>query len=192
MSSSGSACHALAVGIEPWRRRLGSTASAGSGATSTARLPREEPGFEIVAVNDLASPEVLAHVLKYDSSHGVLEGQVEHGDGEISVDGKSFEVLSERDPTALPWADRGVDVVIESTGLFTDREGASQHLTAGAKKVVISAPATDPDVTLVLGVNDDKYDPAQHNLISMASCTTNSVGPMAKILMDTFGINWGS
>ena len=134
------------------------------------------PGFEIVAVNDLASPEVLAHVLKYDSSHGVLEGQVEHGDGEISVDGKSFEVLSERDPTALPWADRGVDVVIESTGLFTDREGASQHLTAGAKKVVISAPATNPDVTLVLGVNDDKYDPAQHNLISMASCTTNSVG----------------
>ena len=152
---------------------------------------QKNPDFEIVAVNDLASPEVLAHVLKYDSSHGVLEGQVEHGDGEISVDGKSFEVLSERDPTALPWADRGVDVVIESTGLFTDREGASQHLTAGAKKVVISAPATDPDVTLVLGVNDDKYDPAQHNLISMASCTTNSVGPMAKILMDTFGIELG-
>ena len=151
----------------------------------------KSPGFEIVAVNDLADADVLAHVLKYDSSHGVLDGDVESSDGRISVDGKSFEVLSERDPTALPWADRGVEVVIESTGLFTDRDGASQHLTAGAKKVVISAPATDPDVTLVLGVNDDKYDAEQHNLISMASCTTNSVGPMAKILMDTFGIESG-
>src|ERR671910_2750979 len=147
---------------------------------------QKSPGFEIVAVNDLAAPDVLAHVLKYDSTHGVLDGVVEHGEGEISVDGKSFQVLSERDPTALPWKDMGVDVVIESTGLFTDREGASQHLTAGAKKVVISAPATDPDITLVLGVNEDKYDPEQHNLISMASCTTNSVGPMAKILRDTF------
>ena len=152
---------------------------------------QRKPGFEIVAVNDLADADVLAHVLKYDSSHGVLDGDVESSDGRISVDGNSFEVLSERDPTALPWADRGVDVVVESTGLFTDREGASQHLTAGAKKVVISAPATDPDITLVLGVNDDKYDPEQHKLISMASCTTNSVGPMAKILMDTFGIELG-
>ena len=152
---------------------------------------QKEPGFEIVAVNDLADADVLAHVLKYDSSHGVLDGNVESSAGQISVDGKAFEVLSERDPTALPWADRGVDVVVESTGLFTDREGASQHLTAGAKKVVISAPATDPDITLVLGVNDDKYDPEQHNLISMASCTTNSVGPMAKILMDNFGIELG-
>jgi glyceraldehyde 3-phosphate dehydrogenase len=149
------------------------------------------PDFEIVAVNDLADADVLAHVLKYDSSHGVLDGDVESSDGQISVDGRALEVLSERDPTALPWADRGVDVVVESTGLFTDREGASQHLTAGAKKVVISAPATDPDITLVLGVNDDKYDPEQHNLISMASCTTNSVGPMAKIIMDTFGIELG-
>ena len=152
---------------------------------------QRSPGFEIVAVNDLADADVLAHVLKYDSSHGVLEGDVESSDGQISVDGKAFEVLSERDPTALPWADRGVDVVVESTGLFTDRDGASQHLTAGAKKVVISAPATDPDITLVLGVNDEKYDPEQHNLISMASCTTNSVGPMAKVLMDTFGIESG-
>jgi len=134
---------------------------------------------------------VLAHVLKYDSSHGVLDGDVEASEGKISVDGSSFEVLSERDPTALPWADRGVDVVVESTGLFTDREGASQHLTAGAKKVVISAPATDPDITLVLGVNDEKYDPEQHNIISNASCTTNSVGPMAKILLDNFGIESG-
>jgi glyceraldehyde 3-phosphate dehydrogenase (phosphorylating) len=151
----------------------------------------KNPGFEIAAVNDLADPEVLAHVLKYDSSHGVLDADIEASEGQISVDGKAFDVLSERDPSALAWGDRGVDVVVESTGLFADREGASQHLTAGAKKVVISAPATDPDITLVLGVNDEKYDPEQHNLISMASCTTNSVGPMAKILMDTFGIESG-
>src|SRR5205809_1565510 len=151
----------------------------------------KNPGFEIVAVNDLADPDVLAHVLKYDSTHGVLDGEVTAGDGQITVDGSSFEVLSERDPTALPWTDRGVDVVVESTGLFTDREGAGQHLTAGAKKVVISAPASDPDVTLVLGVNDDAYDPEQHHIISNASCTTNSVGPMAKILMDSFGIESG-
>ena len=149
------------------------------------------PGFEIVAVNDLADADVLAHVLKYDSSHGVLDADIESSAGSISVDGKSFDVLSERDPTALPWGDRDVDVVVESTGLFTDREGASKHITAGAKKVVISAPATDPDITLVLGVNDDKYDAEQHNIVSMASCTTNSVGPMAKILMDSFGIELG-
>jgi glyceraldehyde 3-phosphate dehydrogenase len=152
---------------------------------------QKSPGFEIVAVNDLASPDVLAHVLKYDSSHGVLDAEIEHSEGEISVDGKSFQVLSEKDPTALPWEEMGVDVVVESTGLFTDRAGASQHLEAGAKKVVISAPATDPDITLVLGVNDEKYDPEQHHLISNASCTTNSVGPMAKILLDNFGIESG-
>jgi glyceraldehyde 3-phosphate dehydrogenase (phosphorylating) len=150
-----------------------------------------KPGFEIVAVNDLASPDVLAHVLKYDSSHGVLDGDISETSDEISIDGQSFKVLSERDPTALPWQEMGVDVVVESTGLFTDREGASQHLTAGAKKVLISAPATDPDITLVLGVNDDKYDSEQHHIISNASCTTNSVGPMAKILLDTFGIESG-
>jgi glyceraldehyde 3-phosphate dehydrogenase len=150
-----------------------------------------KPGFEIVAVNDLASPDVLAHMLKYDSSHGVLDADIDESGDEISVDGQAFKVLSERDPTALPWGEMGVDVVVESTGLFTDREGASQHLTAGAKKVLISAPATDPDITLVLGVNDDKYDPEQHNIISNASCTTNSVGPMAKILLDTFGIESG-
>ncbi len=152
---------------------------------------KKNPGFEIVAVNDLADPDVLAHVLKYDSTHGVLDAEIEPSAGEIKVNGKAFEVLSERDPTALPWSDRGVDVVVESTGLFTDREGSSQHLEAGAKKVVISAPATDPDITIVLGVNDGKYDPEQHHLISNASCTTNSVGPMAKILMDTFGIESG-
>ena len=151
----------------------------------------KSPGFEVVAVNDLASPDVLAHVLKYDSSHGVLASEIGHSDAEISVDGRSFKVLSERDPKALPWEEMGVDVVLESTGLFTTREGASQHLEAGAKKVVISAPATDPDITLVLGVNDDSYDPDQHHLISNASCTTNSVGPMAKILLDNFGLESG-
>jgi glyceraldehyde 3-phosphate dehydrogenase len=149
------------------------------------------PDFELVAVNDLAPPDVLAHMLKYDSTHGVLDGEISHSDNEISVDGKSFRVLSERDASALPWQEMGVDVVVESTGLFTDREGASQHLTAGASKVVISAPATDPDITIVLGVNDETYDPEQHHLISNASCTTNSVGPMAKILLDTFGLESG-
>jgi glyceraldehyde 3-phosphate dehydrogenase len=151
----------------------------------------KNPGFELVAVNDLAPPEVLAHMLKYDSTHGVLRAEISHSEDEISVDGKPFRVLSERDASALPWKDLGVDVVVESTGLFTDREGASQHLTAGATKVVISAPSPDPDITIVLGVNDEKYDPEQHHLISNASCTTNSVGPMAKILLDTFGLESG-
>jgi glyceraldehyde 3-phosphate dehydrogenase len=149
------------------------------------------PDFEIVAINDLASDDVLAHMLKYDSTHGVLQADVTHGEGELIVDGTSVQVLSEREPEALPWNDLGVDVVVESTGLFTDREGAQKHLTAGAKKVVISAPATDPDVTLVLGVNDETYDPEQHHLVSNASCTTNSVAPMAKVLMSEFGIEQG-
>jgi glyceraldehyde 3-phosphate dehydrogenase (phosphorylating) len=150
-----------------------------------------KPGFEVVAVNDLAAPEILAHMLRYDSTLGVLDGDIEHSQDSISVDGKSFKVLSERDPTALPWKDMGVDVVVESTGLFTDREGASQHLTAGAEKVVISAPATDPDITIVPGVNDDRYDAEQHHIISNASCTTNCVAPMAKILLDSFGLEAG-
>jgi glyceraldehyde 3-phosphate dehydrogenase len=152
---------------------------------------KRTPDFEIVAVNDLASPDVLAHVLKYDSTHGVLDADVEVGEDELRVDSESFKVVAERDPAALPWADLGVDVVVESTGLFTDREGASKHLEAGAKKVVISAPATDPDVTLVLGVNDEQYDPQQHHIVSNASCTTNCVAPMAKILLDEFGIESG-
>jgi len=151
----------------------------------------KDPGFEIVAVNDLAPPDILAHMLKYDSTLGVLDGEIEHSQDSISVDGRSLKVLSERDPTALPWNDVDVDVVVESTGLFTDREGASQHLTAGADKVVISAPATDPDITIVLGVNDDKYDAEQHHIISNASCTTNCVAPMAKILLDSFGLEAG-
>jgi glyceraldehyde 3-phosphate dehydrogenase len=151
----------------------------------------KNPGFEVVAVNDLAGSEILAHMLKYDSTLGVLDGDVEHTQDSLSVDGKSVKVLSEREPTALPWKDMGVDVVVESTGLFTDREGASQHLTAGAEKVVISAPASDPDITIVLGVNDDQYDADQHHVISNASCTTNCVAPMAKILLDSFGLDAG-
>ena len=152
---------------------------------------KRDPDFEIVAINDLATDDVLAHMLKYDSTHGVLGADVSHGEGELIVDGRSIKSLSEREPESLPWGDLGVDVVVESTGLFTDREGAEKHLTAGAKKVVISAPATDPDVTLVLGVNDDTYDPDQHHLISNASCTTNSVAPMAKVLLEEFGIEQG-
>src|SRR4029078_12782141 len=151
----------------------------------------KDPGFEIVAVNDLAAPDVLAHLLRYDSTHGRLDNEGDVSDGEISVDGNAFRVLAERDPAALPWKDMEVDVVVESTGLFTNREGASQHLTAGADKVVISAPATDPDITIVLGVNDDKYDAEQHHIISNASCTTNCVAPMAKILLDSFGLEAG-
>jgi len=146
--------------------------------------------FDVVAVNDLAAPDILAHLLRYDSSHGGLTGVDVDGD-RISVDGTSFQVLAERDPKALPWTDLGVDVVVEATGLFTNREGAQQHLDAGAKKVLISAPATDPDITIVMGVNDDAYDKDKHHLVSNASCTTNSVGPMAKLLLDNFGIESG-
>jgi glyceraldehyde 3-phosphate dehydrogenase len=147
--------------------------------------------FEIVAVNDLAPPDVLGHMLKYDSTHGVLNADVAVTGDEIRADGEAFQVLSEREPERLPWRDLGVEVVVESTGLFTGREGAQKHLEAGARKVVISAPASDPDITLVLGVNDDAYDPESHQIISNASCTTNSVGPMAKILLDNFGIETG-
>jgi glyceraldehyde 3-phosphate dehydrogenase len=146
--------------------------------------------FEVVAVNDLADPDVLAHLLRYDSTHGRLEDVQSSGD-QITAGGTSFQVLAERDPSSLPWKDLGVDVVVESTGLFTSREGAEQHLAAGAKKVLISAPATDPDITIVLGVNDDTYDRERHHLVSNASCTTNCVGPMAKLLLDTFGIESG-
>jgi glyceraldehyde 3-phosphate dehydrogenase len=152
---------------------------------------KRNPGFEVVAVNDLAEPGVLAHVLKYDSTHGVLQAEISATESEIRVDDESFQVFAEREPERLPWGDLGVDLVVESTGLFTAREGATKHLDAGAKKVVISAPATDPDITIVLGVNDDAYDPEQHHIVSNASCTTNCVAPMAKILLDEFGIESG-
>jgi glyceraldehyde 3-phosphate dehydrogenase (phosphorylating) len=152
---------------------------------------KRQPEFEIVAVNDLAEPAVLAHVLRYDSTHGVLDAEIEASEGEIRVNGESFRVFAEREPERLPWRDLGVEVVVESTGIFTGRDGASKHIDAGARKVVISAPATDPDLTIVLGVNDRKYDPEQHHIVSNASCTTNCVAPMAKVLLDEFGIESG-
>jgi glyceraldehyde 3-phosphate dehydrogenase len=148
--------------------------------------------LEFVAVNDLIDAEMIAHLLKYDSILGRFPGEVEAGDGAITVDGTEIKVLNEKDPAALPWGDLGVEVVIESTGLFTKREGAEKHLEAGAKKVIISAPATDPDVTVVLGVNfESDYDPEKHNIISNASCTTNCLAPVAKVLNDTVGIERG-
>ncbi|MBW8059823.1 MAG: type I glyceraldehyde-3-phosphate dehydrogenase [Solirubrobacterales bacterium] len=148
--------------------------------------------LEFVAVNDLTDPGTLAHLLKYDSTLGRFPGEVEAGEGSISVDGRALEVLSERDPAALPWADLGVEVVIESTGLFTARDDAAKHLEAGARKVIISAPAKEPDVTVALGVNfDTAYDPASHQIISNASCTTNCLAPLAKVIHEEFGIEQG-
>jgi len=147
--------------------------------------------LDIVAVNDLTDDETLAHLLKYDSILGRFPGEVEVGDGTISVDGKSIVALEERDPANLPWADLGVEVVIESTGFFTARADAAKHLDAGAKKVIISAPAKEPDVTVALGVNFDDYDPASHDIISNASCTTNCLAPLAKVVNDTVGIEQG-
>jgi glyceraldehyde 3-phosphate dehydrogenase len=148
--------------------------------------------IEWVAVNDLTDAPTLAHLLKYDSTLGPYKGSVEvTDDGHLSVDGKELRVLAERDPGALPWGDLGVDVVIESTGFFTDRENAAKHLSAGAKKVLISAPAKGEDVTVVLGVNFDTYDAAQHDVISNASCTTNCLAPFAKVVNDAIGIKHG-
>jgi glyceraldehyde 3-phosphate dehydrogenase len=147
--------------------------------------------LEIVAVNDIGDAKTMAHLLKHDSVLGVLDADVEAGDGSISVDGKEFKLLTERDPGSLPWGDLGVQVVIESTGLFTKRDDAQKHLDAGAEKVIISAPATDPDVTLVIGVNDEAYDKENHRIVSNASCTTNCVAPLAKVLNDSFGIETG-
>jgi len=148
--------------------------------------------LDFVAVNDITDTGTLAHLLKYDSILGRFPGEVEAGEGSLTIDGKQLEVLSERDPAALPWGDLGVDVVIESTGLFTGREDAGKHLTAGAKKVIISAPAKEPDVTVALGVNfDSDYDRENHQIISNASCTTNCLAPVAKVLNDSFGIEHG-
>jgi glyceraldehyde 3-phosphate dehydrogenase len=148
--------------------------------------------IEWVAVNDLVDPPTIAHLLKYDSNYGRFPGTVEATGTGLRVDGAEIRVLAERDPAAIPWGELGVDVVIESTGLFTDRENAAKHLEGGAKKVVISAVATDPDATVVLGVNfDEVYDPGQHHVISNASCTTNCLAPVAKVLHDTIGIKHG-
>src|SRR6201995_816274 len=148
--------------------------------------------LEFVAVNDLVDTETMGHLLKYDSILGRFPGKVEVGSDSLTVDGKELKVLAERDPGALPWGDLGVDVVIESTGFFTKREDAAKHLAAGAKKVVISAPATEPDVPVALGVNfDEAYDKDAHHVISNASCTTNCLAPLAKVLHEAFGIEQG-
>jgi glyceraldehyde 3-phosphate dehydrogenase len=147
--------------------------------------------LEIVALNDLGDAKTMAHLLRYDSNLGPFEGEVELADGVLRAAGEEVRMLSERDPAALPWGDLGVDVVLESTGFFTDRDGAQKHLDAGAKKVVISAPATDPDITIVLGVNDDLYEPGLHKIVSNASCTTNCVAPLAKVLHELGGIQSG-
>ncbi|MGH2953111.1 MAG: type I glyceraldehyde-3-phosphate dehydrogenase [Solirubrobacterales bacterium] len=148
--------------------------------------------LDVVAVNDITDPATLAHLLKYDSILGRFPGEVEAREDAIAVDRAEIKVLAERDPAALPWADLGVEVVIESTGLFTKREDAAKHLEAGARKVIISAPATDPDVTVALGVNfDDAYDPADHHIISNASCTTNCLAPLAKVVHEAVGIERG-
>src|SRR5213592_692536 len=149
-----------------------------------------ESGADVdwVAVNDITDTQTLAHLLKYDSVYGPFPGEVEaSGDG-LTVGGKALKVLAERDPGALPWGDLGVDVVIESTGFFTDRENAAKHLDAGAKKVLISAPAKGEDITLVLGVNFDQYDPEKHHVISNASCTTNCLAPFSKVVHEAVGI----
>jgi len=151
----------------------------------------KDRNFEIIAINDLTTPETLAHLLKYDSCFGHFQGTVSVAGNAIVVNGKEIKIVAERDPANLPWKALGVDVVIESTGIFTKKEAAEKHIKAGAKKVIISAPATDEDITIVMGVNEDKYDPKAHNIISNASCTTNCLAPFAKVIDDAFGIQKG-
>ena len=150
---------------------------------------REE--IEIVAINDLTSSDQLAHLLKYDSVHGIFKGSVEAKEDKLVVDGKEIQVFAQKEPDKIPWGDLGVDVVIEATGVFRDREKASLHLKGGAKKVVITAPAKNPDITIVLGVNEEKYDPKEHTIISNASCTTNCLAPCVKVLNEAFGVERG-
>jgi glyceraldehyde 3-phosphate dehydrogenase len=155
------------------------------------RAAMGDSGIDIVAVNDLTNANTLAHLLKYDSILGNLKASISASGDKITVDKDEFQVLSVKDPAQLPWKALGVDVVFESTGIFTDRDSAAKHLTAGAKKVVITAPAKKPDITVVVGVNSDKYDPAAHHIISNASCTTNCLAPVAKVLHESFGIKKG-
>jgi glyceraldehyde 3-phosphate dehydrogenase len=155
------------------------------------RAAMGDGGIDIVAVNDLTNAQTLAHLLKYDSILGNLDATISAKEDRITVNKDEFQVLSVKDPAQLPWKSLGVDVVFESTGLFTDRDSAAKHLTAGAKKVIITAPAKKPDITVVLGVNTDKYDPGKHQIISNASCTTNCLAPIAKVLHETFGIRKG-
>ncbi|TLM80188.1 MAG: type I glyceraldehyde-3-phosphate dehydrogenase [Actinobacteria bacterium] len=155
------------------------------------RACENDPGIEVVAVNDLTDAKTLAHLLKYDSIHGRFGESVTVGEGSFSVDGREVKVCAERDPAALPWGALGVDVVVESTGFFTDATKAKAHIDAGAKKVIISAPAKNEDITVVIGVNDGDYDPERHHVVSNASCTTNCLAPFAKVLRDTFGLESG-
>lgn len=150
-----------------------------------------EAGLDFVAVNDITDARTLAHLLRFDSVHGAFKGTVEVKEGALVVNGKTLQVLAEKEPARLPWKSLGVEAVVESTGRFTDRAGASKHLEAGARRVIISAPAKDPDVTVVLGVNEKSYDPSRHRIISNASCTTNCLAPVAKVLLDAFGIRHG-
>ncbi len=155
------------------------------------RAALETPNIEVVAVNDLFSAKVLAHLLKYDSVHGRLSQSVEARENAIVVDGKQVEVTAIKDPETLPWKAKGVEIAVEATGVFRKRDGAAKHLSAGARKVIITAPADDPDVTLCIGVNDRVYNPAKHHIISNASCTTNCLAPLAKVLLDEFGVRRG-
>ena len=147
--------------------------------------------LEVAAVNDLADAKTNAHLFKYDTNYGIYTGTVEARDSNLVIDGKEIRVFSERDPAKIPWAELGVELVVESTGIFTDAELAAAHINGGAKKVIVSAPARNEDITIVLGVNDQRYDPAQHKIISNASCTTNCFAPMVKVLNDSFGIQHG-
>jgi len=155
------------------------------------RAAMSDPDLDFVAVNDITDAKTLAHLLKYDSALGVINADVKPQDNSIIVNGKEIKVIAERDPANLPWKDLGVEIVVESTGLFTDAEKAKKHIEAGAKKVIISAPAKGEDITIVLGVNHDKYDKTRHNIISNASCTTNCLAPIAKVLVDNFGVKRG-
>ena len=155
------------------------------------RAALKHPAVEVVAVNDLTDSATMAHLLKYDSVHGVLEGDIVAKDDVIEVDNRTVAITSIKDPAMLRWREFGVDIVAECTGLFRDRENAEKHLASGARKVIISAPAKDPDITIVLGVNSNRYDPRQHHVISNASCTTNCLAPVAKVLLENFGIRSG-
>ncbi|MFO7600718.1 MAG: type I glyceraldehyde-3-phosphate dehydrogenase [Candidatus Desulfacyla sp.] len=149
------------------------------------------PEIDFVAINDLTDPATLAHLLKYDSVHGILKAEVSSKENSLIVDGKQIEIFTQKDPAAIPWGDLGVQTVFECTGLFRDREKAARHLEAGAGKVIISAPAKGPDVTIVMGVNENEYDPRKHHIVSNASCTTNCLAPPCKVLLDNFGIEKG-
>lgn len=161
------------------------------GRNSLKAAIKNHPDVEIVAINDLWDTKSLAHLFKYDSVFGVFDGEVEAKEDSIIVDGKEIKIFAEKDPANIPWGDLGVDIVIESTGLFRSKEQAQKHIEAGAKKVIISAPAKNEDITIVMGVNEEKYDPKEHNIISNASCTTNCLAPIAKVLLDNFGIKRG-